>query len=105
MGDNQISLLETQATIITILLFTFFSFFGMHRFYAGKTRSAVGILIAGLMSIVFVGIWMGINFGSFYAEANILIILAAVWWVVFAVIWIVDLYSIATRNFLQYEHE
>ena len=56
--------ISSRSRLVTVLLTFFLGIFGVHRFYIGKTRTAIVMLILSILYLVTVRLWGGIMFIS-----------------------------------------
>ena len=49
--------ISSRSRLATVLLALFLGIFGVHRFYIGKTRTAIVMLILSILYIVTVRLW------------------------------------------------
>ncbi len=49
--------ISSRSRLVTVLLTLFLGIFGVHRFYIGKTRTAIVMLILSILYLVMVRLW------------------------------------------------
>lgn len=73
--------LNGRSLIILLLLWFFLGYFGAHRFYWGKTKSAVLMALATIVGIIttflFIGVFVLIGVGIWWVIDLVIILMAA----------------------------
>jgi len=57
MRQTNMEELSSRSRLATVLLALFLGIFGVHRFYIGKTRTTIVMLILSILYIVTVRLW------------------------------------------------